>query len=91
MPKDEAQRRLLKWIEIVTRPIADYGPANDEMVRVEACSLYHLMQAREAFVKEHLIRELEWALDLAEADPIIAADLMPLFRRIHALITETQG
>ncbi len=44
---DEFQR-LLTWVDIATRPVQDGGPANDEMLRVEARTLYHLLQAREA-------------------------------------------
>jgi hypothetical protein len=48
-PFDNPLDAVLFWVQVVTRPVADYGPANDEPVRVEARELYNLMQALEAY------------------------------------------
>ena len=40
----EAAKKLIRWVVIVTRPVADYGPANDERCQVDARDLYYLMQ-----------------------------------------------
>ena len=53
----EAAKRLIRRVVIVTRPVADYGPANDERCQVDARDLYYLMQTAD------LLRE---ALALAE-------------------------
>ncbi len=62
-PRKGPRERLLFWVDVVTRPVHDHGPANDERVTVEARDLYNLHQALEAYLeKDHdhdLIRRLE--------------------------------
>lgn len=57
------RERLLYWVDAVTRPVHDHGPANDEHVRIEARDLYNLHQALEAYLEKDvdhaLIRRLE--------------------------------
>jgi hypothetical protein len=48
-PFDTLLDRVLFWTQVVTRPVADYGPANDEEVLIPARDLYNLMQAVEAY------------------------------------------
>ena len=85
----EVRHWLHPWVEDLERDLAEaYANGAERDAAVDRA------EHAEREMKRHMVSELEYALDLAEADPLFAWDMKPYFKRIHAAIaalTSTAG